>query len=53
MNPAVQLEGRRPDFPFYRYLTERSGMAIVLFRTPVLPQRAEWRVGRLRELGIA
>jgi len=35
MNPAVQLKSDDEIFAFYKYLTDRSDMAIVLYRTPV------------------
>lgn len=35
MNPAVQLKSDDEIFSFYKYLTDRSDMAIVLYRTPV------------------
>jgi 4-hydroxy-tetrahydrodipicolinate synthase len=35
MNPAVQLKTDDEIFSFYKYITERTDMAIVLYRTPV------------------
>ena len=35
MNPAVQLKADDEIYSFYRYITDRSDMAIILYRTPV------------------
>lgn len=35
MNPSVQLKTDDEIFSFYKYITDRSDMAIVLYRTPI------------------